>query len=124
MRMHHAACQALERSRRVILVGTDCPSLCADDLSACAHALHDHDAVLGPAEDGGYWLLGLRRSDPRLFDDIAWGSAQVLAQTRQRFEELGWRWHEITTRWDVDRPEDLARLRSTPSLRLAIEPDL
>jgi len=67
--------------------------------------------VLAPAEDGGYPLIGLRRVSPRLFDGIAWGSPQVLAQTRRRLKALRWRWRELRILWDVDRPEDVARLR-------------
>ncbi len=109
-RMRVAAEAALQRSAHLMLVGTDCPTLCADDITLCAASLYDHDAVLGPAEDGGYWLLGLQRVDGQLFHDIPWGSGRVLAHTRTRLQELGWRWHELKTRWDVDRPEDVARL--------------
>jgi glycosyltransferase A (GT-A) superfamily protein (DUF2064 family) len=69
------------------------------------------DAVLAPAEDGGYALIALRRVSPRLFADIDWGGPRVMAQTRERLAALGWRWRELPTLWDVDRPEDVARLR-------------
>jgi len=54
---------------------------------------------------------GLRRLSPRLFEGIQWGGAQVMAQTRARLAALGWRWRELPEVWDVDRPEDVARLR-------------
>jgi len=69
-----------------------------------------HDAVLGPAEDGGYVLIGLARTSPRVFDGIAWGSPHVMRDTRARLGALGWRWHELAELWDIDRPADLARL--------------
>ena len=74
--------------------------------------LRSCDAVLAPAEDGGYPLIGLARMSATIFDDIAWGTDLVLAQTRRRLLALGWRWRELRTLWDVDRPEDLARLRA------------
>lgn len=55
-------------------------------------------------------LVGLRCPQPRLFEDIDWGSESVMAQTRERLTELGLRWTEPATLWDVDRPSDLARL--------------
>ena len=91
-----------------LLVGTDCPFLEIDDLRQAAGALSDGaDAVLGPAQDGGYYLIGVRASNRAAFSDIAWGSAQVLAETRQKFRDLGWHWRELATRRDVDRPSDL-----------------
>jgi rSAM/selenodomain-associated transferase 1 len=112
-----AACQrALGTANGVILIGTDCPGLRAADLRAAERALRSGvDAVLAPAEDGGYALIGLRRVSPRVFCGVQWGADTVLAETRRRFRELGWRWRELRTVWDVDRPEDyrrLARLRA------------
>jgi glycosyltransferase A (GT-A) superfamily protein (DUF2064 family) len=66
--------------------------------------------VLIPADDGGYVLLGLNRSNMRLFSDIAWGGEQVLAATRERLSELRWRWLELPPLWDVDFPDDYIRL--------------
>ncbi|MBL8450164.1 MAG: DUF2064 domain-containing protein [Dechloromonas sp.] len=84
-----------------------------DDLCSCADALRSgQDAVFLPAEDGGYVLVGLRRPQPRLFADIEWGTERVMAQTRDRLRELGLLWSEPRTLWDVDRPEDLDRLRA------------
>ncbi|MGI8739709.1 MAG: TIGR04282 family arsenosugar biosynthesis glycosyltransferase [Gammaproteobacteria bacterium] len=75
--------------------------------------------MLGPAEDGGYVLIGMRRttlSDTAtraIFEHIAWGTQNVLRQTRARLRAHGIPWRELTTLWDVDRPPDLARLRAT-----------
>ena len=109
-RMQQAAEACLASAGRVLLIGTDCPAMTPDHLKAAYHALDRNDAVLIPAEDGGYVLLGLNRSDMHLFSDIPWGSDQVLAMTRQRLSSLGWRWLELPSLWDVDRPEDLERL--------------
>jgi rSAM/selenodomain-associated transferase 1 len=110
-RMAHAFHVTLADSRFAILIGTDCPALTGDHLrEAAEHLAQDKDAVLGPAEDGGYVLLGLRRDEPRLFDGVAWGTAQVLDATRARLEGCGLRWHELPGLWDVDRPEDLKRM--------------
>jgi hypothetical protein len=109
-RMHRAFERALRSADAVVLIGTDCPGLRASDLRAAVRALQGGaDAVLAPAEDGGYALIGLRRVSARLFCGIDWGSTSVMEQTRQRLGELGWRWRELRTVWDVDRPEDYAR---------------
>jgi uncharacterized protein len=117
-RMYHAFKHALRGHSFVVLIGSDCPALRPADLRAAARALREGaDAVLAPAEDGGYPLIGLRRVSRRLFDRIPWGSPRVLAQTRRRLEALRWRWQELRTVWDVDRPEDVARLRRSRLLR-------
>jgi len=111
-RMHRAFKRVLRRHRYAVLIGSDCPALRPADLRAAVRQLGaGADAVLAPAADGGYPLLALRRVSRRLFDGIAWGGPQVLTQTRQRLKALGWRWRELRTLWDVDRPEDVARLR-------------
>jgi rSAM/selenodomain-associated transferase 1 len=109
--------RALRRHPCAILIGSDCPALKTSDLRAAVRALGaGADAVLAPAEDGGYVLIGLRRVSRRLFDGIPWGGAQVLALTRLRLKALHWRWQELRTLWDVDRPEDIARLRRSALL--------
>jgi glycosyltransferase A (GT-A) superfamily protein (DUF2064 family) len=74
--------------------------------------LATQDVVLGPATDGGYWLIGLARPEPRLFRGIDWGTDQVLAQTLRKVRECGLSASLLTERPDVDTPEDwLAYLR-------------
>jgi rSAM/selenodomain-associated transferase 1 len=110
-RLCHAFDDGLARHSRVIIIGCDCPVLTEQHLRD-AHAALEQDnnyAVLVPAEDGGYALIGLSRCDARLFQDIAWGSDTVLAATRLRLQALGWRWRELETLWDIDRPEDYRR---------------
>ncbi len=117
-RMQRAFERVLRTARIAVLIGTDCPVLRAADLREAARALQGGaDAVLSPAEDGGYALIGLRRTSPRLFCGIDWGSDSVLAQTRRRLRELGWRWRELRTLWDVDRPEDYVRFERLRPLR-------
>ena len=110
--MYRAFKRALRRHTYVVLIGSDCPALRPADLRAAARALREGaDAVFAPAEDGGYPLIGLSRVSRRLFDGIRWGGPRVMAQTRRRLEALRWRWQELRTLWDVDRPEDVLRLR-------------
>ncbi len=110
-RMFAAFAKALSTTSYTILIGTDCPGLTVQHLHQARLALTDgNDAVFVPAEDGGYALIGLSRCDARLFEDMAWGRAEVMAQTRARLRELRWRWRELDTLWDVDRPADYRRL--------------
>jgi uncharacterized protein len=133
-RMHGALDDALQRHDRPVLVGTDCPSITADALAAAFDAIDPargpgvassgaSDIVLLPTEDGGYALIGAARNDRSLFDAMPWSTDTVYAQTRLRVDRLGWRLHALPTGWDVDRPEDLDRLRAiAPELFENLEP--
>jgi hypothetical protein len=112
-RMARALESALSNHPRAVLIGSDCPALAPEDIAAAAGALEAHDVAFVPAEDGGYVLIAARRTDPRLFDAIPWGGGQVMRRTRDRLRELGWRWVELPSRWDVDRPGDLDRLMAS-----------
>lgn len=97
----------------LLLTGTDCPPLQPVHLHEAARALQQgDDAVFFPAEDGGYVLVGLRRPQAPLFDDMLWSSPTVMAETRRRAAALGLRVREFKTLWDVDTPNDLARWRA------------
>jgi uncharacterized protein len=110
-RMLAASERGLAAGTPVILIGCDCPALTPAHLRAAARALGEGvHAVLAPAEDGGYVLIGLARTDAALFRDIDWGEAGVMAATRHRLAALGWRWQALETLWDVDRPADYERL--------------
>jgi rSAM/selenodomain-associated transferase 1 len=112
-RMHWALEHALRRHRGAILIGSDCPALRPAHLSRAARWLAGGcEVVLGPAEDGGYALIGARRVSERLFRGIDWGTGQVYVDTVERLDAAGYRWRALPTVWDVDRPEDLDRLRS------------
>lgn len=106
-RMHHAFVTA---AAPALLIGTDCPALSAQDLRTAAAALAAHDAVLGPAADGGYYLIGLRRPQPTLFRAMPWGTDAVLALTRARLCSAGLRWQELPLHHDIDTPDDLVHL--------------
>ncbi len=102
-----------------LVIGTDCPAFTPAHLQDAAHALAEYDAVLIPAEDGGYVLIGTNAPQPGLFDDIEWGSTKVAAQTRAHAKALALRLHELPPLWDVDTEDDLARVeREFPDLRL------
>ena len=109
-RMRRIAALGLAESDGVVLIGNDCPALDGDYLAAACEALREQEVVLGPAEDGGYVLLGLRRIDPLLFESMPWGSDRLLALTCERLQQLGWAYGLLPVLWDVDRPEDLPRL--------------
>lgn len=111
-RMAVALGDAIERGGPALVVGSDCPWLDAATLSAAAVELASRDAILGPAQDGGYVLLGLHRVARSLFEDVPWGTERVLALTRERLAALGWNWAELEIRSDIDRPEDLPRLHA------------
>jgi uncharacterized protein len=107
-RMHEAAVAA---NRPALVIGSDCPALTAAHLREAADALRDHDAVLIPAEDGGYVLIGLRQPCEALFSGMQWSVASVMAETRRRLRSLGLSWRELAPLWDIDTPENLARLQ-------------
>jgi rSAM/selenodomain-associated transferase 1 len=109
-RMRHAVAEALRHSGRAIVIGTDCPGLEVRDLHDAANALTEAPAVLQPALDGGYVLLGLATADAPIFAGIAWGGDTVMAATRERLGAAGLAWRELEPRRDIDRPEDLAYL--------------
>jgi rSAM/selenodomain-associated transferase 1 len=113
-RMTGAIADALTRADAVLLVGTDCPLLNANWLAKAAALLANQDAVLGPAEDGGYVLVGARRPLP--FAAVRWSSPHALDDTTAGFDRAGIRWTSLPVLWDVDEPADLARweaLRNT-----------
>lgn len=95
-----------------LVIGTDCPALNADHLRTAADVLRGGvDAVVIPVEDGGYALIGVRRPEPGLFADMPWGTDAVMAETRRRLTRLGLTWREPARLWDIDSPEDLARMQ-------------
>lgn len=113
-RMLNAFQKSLTALPAALAVGCDCPSLTPNDLHTTLKALaQGFDVVLGPAEDGGYVLIGLRRAWPELFLDMPWGSTEVLAETRRRIETLGLKSSELPLQWDLDRPQDLQRWQRT-----------
>ncbi len=103
---------------KVIIVGTDCPGISEGLVHGAFGALEKNDLVLGPANDGGYYLIGLRRAAEELFKGIPWGTEEVLTHTRRVAQSLGLRTFLLDPLGDVDRPEDLwlwEKFSSTPS---------
>ncbi len=106
-RLEHAFREALRRSRKAVVVGTDAPELDGEVVRTAFQALDAADLVVGPSLDGGYYLLGLRRWAPELFRDIPWSTSEVLRTTLRRAEELGLRIVLLDPLRDVDTVEDL-----------------
>jgi rSAM/selenodomain-associated transferase 1 len=110
-RMHHAFVTLVGTGAdRVVLIGSDVPTLPPSHVRQAFVELDaGADLVLGPAGDGGYYLIGLREPRPTLFDDISWGTSRVFDQTRARAEAAQLRvarvagWHDVDTKADLDR---------------------
>ena len=92
---------------KIIIIGTDCPDLNQHIIEKAFLALNSYDVVLGPASDGGYYLIGLSQFFPILFNNIDWGSDRVLAQTRKIIEQEKLSVYDLPVLTDVDRPDDL-----------------
>ena len=95
-----------------LALNSDGPTLAASCLQKAITRLDGADVVLGPSEDGGYYLIGLKRPHPELFQDIAWSTARVAAQTLAHAEALGLSVALLPAWYDVDTPEDLDRLKA------------
>jgi glycosyltransferase A (GT-A) superfamily protein (DUF2064 family) len=101
-------------SRRIVLIGTDCPDLGSSHVRDALAGLDEVEVVLGPARDGGYYLLATRRALPMLFDGIEWGAADVLDRTLRRARRANLSVRLLEPLADVDRPEDLAIWEGRP----------
>jgi hypothetical protein len=100
------------------LIGTDCPEINGEYLQAAFKALETTDLVLGPAEDGGYGLIGLNRAAPTLFEDVPWSSEEVLEVTVRKAEDAGLRVKLLPEIWDVDHPADVERWQRLNAARI------
>ncbi|MDR3542752.1 MAG: TIGR04282 family arsenosugar biosynthesis glycosyltransferase [Desulfocapsaceae bacterium] len=121
-RMSQAISAHLKGKRAIILAGSDCPALTSSLLTRALEALQEKDIVIGPACDGGYYLIGVRggvREDcvSSLFTDIPWGSASVFAETMARAGRLQLTSHILPELHDIDRPEDLRYLHYNSDLQ-------
>lgn len=108
-RMWRALARGVGSHRAAILIGADIPALTPGDLQDAARALHSHDVVVAPAEDGGFVLIGVRTLPAPLFAGIPWSSGEVMTRLRRNLATLGLATAELRTLWDVDRPDDYAR---------------
>ncbi|HAJ91242.1 MAG TPA: glycosyltransferase [Gammaproteobacteria bacterium] len=113
-RMSRAIMSALQRAEHVVLIGADCPALTADDLDNAFYALQQGtDVVLGPAKDGGYYLIGMSSHHPGLFENIPWSTHRVLAATETLLREQCLSWHLLPLYRDVDTAEDYSVYMAT-----------
>ena len=111
-RMARAFERHLAQHSAALMIGTDAPSIDAAMLQQASDALSDADAVFIPALDGGYALIGLRRPAPALFGGMAWSTATVMADTRERLRAAGLHHIELPAVADIDEPADLQHLSS------------
>ncbi len=109
-RMHFAIKTALKGYGSCILIGCDCPGLLSEDIEQAYRYLKNNNAVIGPANDGGYYLVATNSIDKALFNNIKWSSEHVIERTRRNMKKLGWQWKELRTLIDVDTPSDLGLL--------------
>lgn len=94
----------------VIIVGSDCPELNIKDINLTIEKLNSgHDLVIGPSEDGGYYLIAMNKDLPVVFENIDWGSEEVLSKTRKHIVNHKISAYELEIKWDLDRPEDVHR---------------
>ncbi len=113
-RMRRALAETFgQGAERAVLIGSDIPGITTAILTSAFDHLHSAEMVLGPAADGGYYLVGLRRSAwagaaDELFHDVPWGTDRVLAATREKIAIRGLQTVFLETLADIDRPEDLA----------------
>jgi uncharacterized protein len=101
-----AAARAVEPGRGWIALGADCPRLGAEHLGEASALVEQGELVVGPSEDGGYYLIGGPTPLPDLFSEIPWSTDRVLEETRTRLKLSGVRWHELPLLRDVDTAED------------------
>ena len=113
--MLFAAKQGLNNARAVILVGTDCPFIDKHYLLSACKALDNNDVVIGPAEDGGYVLLGMKMLYPSLFQNMEWGNDTVFETTVNVLQKNALLYKILPTLNDIDRPGDIRLLQSIPA---------
>jgi hypothetical protein len=109
-RMHNAFHETLGRYEKVLIVGTDSPLFPPQILEQAFAALDSHDVVLGPAEDGGYYLIGLKKIIPQIFSNIPWGTSDVLQRTLLAMQDR--KVMMLPSAFDIDEPKDLERFKS------------
>ncbi len=109
-RMFNGIVDALQKYKYCIVIGTDAPALNAKKIQQTIESLRsENNVVIVPAEDGGYVLIAMQQAYPFLFQNIDWGSAEVMQQTRDKLNENNVPYEELAVCWDVDRLEDYQR---------------
>lgn len=97
-------------AEKVALIGSDSPNLPPDRIHAAFRALDSSDLVLGPSDDGGYYLIGMRRFLPEVFESIEWSTGKVYSQTICAAQQCGIRCESLASWYDIDDIDDLERL--------------
>jgi rSAM/selenodomain-associated transferase 1 len=108
---HHALGTGQQQTRSAVLIGSDSPTIPTAVIEQAFTLLEQYPAVLGPTRDGGYYLVGLARLVPDMFDGIAWSTPQVWEQTTSRLNAQGLPYSTLPMWYDVDTVDDLQRLR-------------
>jgi rSAM/selenodomain-associated transferase 1 len=109
-REFHAMREALEGGYgKAAIIGSDCPTITPGDIEAAFSCLNGSDLVLGPCEDGGYYLIGANRPIQSLFEGVSWGSERVLSETLEKAREAGLTLELLDVKYDVDSYSDLER---------------
>jgi len=109
--------QFRQGARQVVLIGSDSPTLPLDYVQYSFQALHDHDVVLGPATDGGYYLIGCAREMPTIFERILWGTSQVSRDTISAIQHAGYRLTLLPPWYDVDTLDDWRMLQDEVAMK-------
>jgi uncharacterized protein len=108
-RMHSAITDGLRNAKGVIIIGSDCPYVTASDIKEAGEKLEEHDIVIGPANDGGYWLIGMTAPHPEVFEAINWSTENVLAETLATAAAAGLSVAKLRELSDIDTVADLMR---------------
>ena len=121
-RMANALEAALCEHPYAIVIGTDAPVVDSGYISNAIEQLQSgHEIVLGPAEDGGYVLIGLSRFNRKIFSKIDWGTNRVLEQTLEKIKAEGMTVFQLPVLWDVDTPKDLDKIKNSPALSYLLQ---
>jgi hypothetical protein len=111
-------------ANRVVLIGSDSPTIPREFVERAFTLLEEHDVVLGPTDDGGYYLVGARKRTPAIFEEVSWSTPSVWEQTIARLQAFGLTYAQLPQWYDVDEAADLERLRAELSGSVSIEPSL
>jgi rSAM/selenodomain-associated transferase 1 len=120
-RLLNAFEQLLQRWTRAVIIGGDCPFVNEDDIQSAFNELRKNEVVLGPAKDGGYWLIGMRSLHAELFQEISWGTSTVFEQTLEKSRGLNLNTGVLRELNDIDTPDDWAafqQYQKTGSMKL------
>jgi hypothetical protein len=113
VRLKHALTFGMHQSSQVCIIGSDCPALNADIIKSSFEGLADKDVILGPADDGGYYLIASRVKDKDIFNQISWSTENVLSQTIQQVMNKGLSYNLLPMLSDIDTIEDLRKWEMT-----------